>query len=224
MKEVIVFGTGMIGEVIHYYMESESDLQLTAFTCDKDFITDKEFKGRPVMPFEDIENQCPPSRYTMFIGLGYQELNKIRTDRLKQAREKGYEMVSYIHPNSGTPKDVQVGENCFIMNNVSIQPKVIMGDNVFVWSGAIIGHHSEVGDNTWLTSGSQIMGSSKVGKSCFIGSGAVVGNNVIVGDNCFIGANTLVTKDMEDSAVVIEQSTAKFRLNSEEFLKISKFR
>ena len=223
MNKVVIFGAGKVAEVVHYYMANATDFQVVAFCCDREYLQAESFQDLPIVAFDEIHKRFQPEQYTMFIALGYQGLNSVRTDRLHEARKKGYELVSLVHPNSGLPRDAIVGANCFIMNNVCIQPRVTIGDNVFVWSGALIGHHSTIGDNCWITSNANIAGVVSIGKNCFFAVNATVANNVNIGDSCFLGANTLVTKDLKDGQVVIEKSSEVLRLNSEQFLKLSKF-
>ncbi|PCH95134.1 MAG: transferase [Bacteroidetes bacterium] len=223
MKEIIIFGTGKIAEAVHYYLKNESDLKVVAATVDKEYMPDEDFVGVPVVPFEEVQKQYPPDQYGMFVALGYHELNTLRAAKLKEAKEKGYQIVSYVDKNSGVLKDTEYGENCFIMHNVAIHPKVKFGNNVFVWSGAVICHHTIIEDNCWLTAGSNIMGGVVLGENTFVAGNAMISHSVTVGKRCFIGANTLVTKDLKDEQVVVSNSTPVFRLNSKQFLKMSTF-
>ena len=223
MKKVVIFGVGKIAEVVHYYMAHESSLEVAGFTCDRAYIGTGEYNGLPVVAFDEVRSHYPPEQFDIFIALGYQELNAVRTKRVQQAKDKGYRAVSFVHEQSRVPKDTAIGENCFIMNNVCIQPGVKLGNNVFVWSGALVGHHSSVGDNCWITSSANLAGQVRVGKNCFIGVNATVANNIRIGNECFLGANTLVTKDLDDGRVVVEKASEVLRLNSEQFLRVSKF-
>lgn len=223
MKKVIIFGTGKIADVVYYYAKYECKLEIEAFTIDKKYISGNEFNSLPIVPFEEIEHKYPPSEYDMFIALGYQNLNKLREKKCKEAKDKGYSLVSIISPLANLPLNVQHGENCFIASPSLIHPHVKLGNNVFVFSGAMIGHHSIIDDNCWFTSSANISGAVKVGKNCFFAVNSTVGNQVKIGDNCFIGANSLVTKCMKDEQVVIEKSTEVFRLNSKDFLRFSNF-
>lgn len=223
MKQVVLFGLGHIAEVVHYYMTSESDLQVAAFTCDREYINHDRFHGSPVVPFDEVQKEFPPDRFVMFVALGYQKLNALRAERVAQGKAKGYEVLSFIHENSGLPKDTKTGENCFIMNSVCVHPRVVLGNNVFLFSGALVGHHTTIGDNCWITSNANIAGLVNVGRNCFFAINATVAHKVNIGDNCFIGANALVTKDLRDGQVVVEKSSEVSRLNSEQFLKMSGF-
>ena len=223
MKKVVIFGSGKIAEVLAYYFMHESNYQLSAFTCDDKFVVSTTFQGLPLVPFSRVQELYPPDDYSLFVAVGYQDLNELRQQKYVEGKNMGYEIVSYVNPNSGIPQDTVLGENCFVMNNVCIHPKVAIGNNTFVWSGSMIGHHSVIGDNCWLTSSTNISGVVQVGNNCFFGVNSTIGHGVKIGHHCFLGANCLVTKDMLDNQVVVAENTKIFRLDSKSFLKLSKF-
>jgi len=222
-KEIIIFGIGKIADVIQYYMREESGLPVKAFTVDSKFITDPVFNGLPVVAFEELEKNYPPDTYSVFVALGYHDLNALREQKIAEVEAKGYEIITYIHPASGAPKDLVTGKNCFIMNNVCIHPRVKLGDDVFVWSGAIIGHHSTIGNHNWLTSAANISGNVRTGNNCFFAINSTIGHSATIGNEVFIGANTQVIKDVPDGSVIIAQSDKPIKLNSKQFLKMSGF-
>ncbi len=223
-KEIIIFGIGKIADVIQFYMREESGLPVRAFTVDKEYVTSPTFNGLPVVPFEDLEKAYPADRFSVFVALGYHDLNALRAEKIAQVEAQGYEIISYIHPDSGAPKDLVHGKNCFIMNNVCIHPRVRLGDDVFVWSGTIIGHHSTIGHHNWLTSATNISGNVTVGNNCFFAINSTVGHSVQIGSEVFIGANTLIIKNIEDGIVVIIESDKPIKLNSKQFLRFSQFK
>lgn len=223
MKPIILFGSGKIAEVVLYFFTHHSDREVVACTVDREYVPGPEWQGLPVVPFDEIVRNCPPDTHDMFVALGYQDMNALRADRCAQARALGYTLASYVHPGSGLPMDCVHGDNCFIMNQVLIHPRVVLGNNVFVWSGAMVGHHSSIGDNCWLTSCANISGVVNTGRNCFFAVNATVGHGITLGDECFIGANALVTKNAHDGQVYVAESTKPFRLNSRQFLRMSKF-
>lgn len=223
MKDLIIFGNGKIADVVFYYAKNECNYNVIAFTVDKEFINDRPFHNLPVLPFSKIEQQYSPDSYSMFVAIGYHDMNRLREQKYKAAKAMGYEIVSIISPKANLPKTVKVGKNCFIMPPAIIHPEVEIGDNTFVWSGTMIGHHSRIGENCWLTSTANISGVVQVGNNCFFAVNSTVGHGISIGDECFIGANALVTKSLESKKVVIVESSKIFRLNSEQFLRFSKF-
>ena len=60
-KPVIIFGIGKIADVIQYYMREDSQMEVAAFTVDRDFMGDVQtFNGLPVIPFDRIEEEFSP--------------------------------------------------------------------------------------------------------------------------------------------------------------------
>jgi sugar O-acyltransferase (sialic acid O-acetyltransferase NeuD family) len=223
MKPIVLFGTGKVAEVLLYFFQHHSNYKVVACTVNRAFLPANPWRGLPTIAFEEVEQIYPPDNCDMFVALGYQELNALRGRTYAKAKAKGYTLVSYVHPESGLPQDCEYGDNCFIMSNVLIHPRVRLGNDVFVWSGAMIGHHSVIGDHCWLTSCANISGVVTVGENCFFAVNATVGHNVVIGDECFIGANALVTKCAESGQVFLAESAKPYRLNSHQFLRMSKF-
>jgi len=222
-KGLVIFGIGKIAEVVYYYASKECGFNVVAFCVDDQYKNADEFQGLPVISFEKIEEKYPAADYDMFVGIGYQDLNRLRETKCNQAIGKGYTLVSIVSPLANLPTNVTHGWNCFIMPPSIIHPCVSLGNNVFVWSGAMVGHHTVVHDHCWLTSACNISGNVQIGTNTFIAVNATVGHSVNIGNNCFIGANTLTTKNLDDEKVVIAESTKPFRLNSSQFLRISNF-
>lgn len=223
MKPIVLFGSGKIAEVILYFFSHHSDRQVVACCVDRDYLPGPEWQGIPVVPFDAIGRTYPPESHDMFVAIGYQDMNALRAKKCAEIRELGYTLASYASPDSGLPNDFVIGDNCFVMSQVHVHPQVRLGNNVFVWSGAMIGHHSSIGDNCWLTSGAKVAGVVTMGNNCFMAVNATVSHGISVADNCFIGANALVTKSTQPGEVYVVESTKPFRLNSSQFLRMSRF-
>ena len=54
MKPLVIFGTGDIAQLAHYYFSHDSDRRVTGFTVDGPFLTRTEFCALPVIPFDEI--------------------------------------------------------------------------------------------------------------------------------------------------------------------------
>jgi len=223
MKEIILYGNGLITDVIFYYFTKDRNYNVVAITENKKFIRSPYFNGVKVYPFEEIEISHPPSKYCMFIAIGFHNMNDLRTTKYLEAKQKGYEIISFIHPLASVPTNVEYGENTLIMHNTTILPNVKIGSNVFVWQGTVIGHHSIIGDNCWFSSPTTISGNVVVGRNCFFGANSTVGHNISIGNYCFFGANSLQVKDLPDEKVVITEPSNVLEISSREFSKIFKF-
>lgn len=223
MKPIVLFGVGKIAEVILHFFAHCSERKVVACTVDRQYLPAAEWNGLPVVAFEDLVSTYPPETHDLFVALGYQDMNGLRETKCHQARTLGYTLPSLIHPESGLPSDCVHGDNCFVMNQVHVHPRVCFGNNVFVWSGAMVGHHSTIGDNCWLTSSASVSGVVSMGKNCFLAVNATVGHGIEIADQCFIGANALVVKSTKVGEAFLAESTKPFRLNSRQFLRMSKF-
>jgi len=222
MKKVVIFGAGKIAEVVAHYIRHASDFDLVAFTCDREYVSAEEYLGLPLTPFDELPEKYPPGEFSIFVAQGYQKLNQLRSGTIDRVRDKGYRLVSYIHPKANVPADFEYGENCLVLDTQAIQPRARIGNNVFVFSGTLVGHHSVIHDNCWITSSAAISGSVTLGRNCFVGANATIGHEVEIGDDSIIGAGCIVTRSQPAGSVIVQPDTPVHRLNSDQFMKLTK--
>jgi sugar O-acyltransferase (sialic acid O-acetyltransferase NeuD family) len=206
MGKAIIFGTGSFAEIAHFYLNQDSPHQVVAFTVHERHLGMREFKGLPVLPFEGIAQAFPPDGFQMFIAVGYREVNQVRAAIYAEAKQKGYQLISYISSRC-TFWGERIGDNCFIFEDNTIQPFVRIGSDVIMWSGNHIGHHSEIGDHCFISSHVVISGHVKVGPYCFLGVNATTRDNIQIGESCVIGAGALIMKSTKDKEVYISERT-----------------
>ena len=215
MKKIIIFGTGELAQRIFYYLQ-DSDDQVVAFCANKSKIDKEELLGLPIITFENIEEKFPPSEFSMFIALAYSEMNKKRTKFFEEAKSKGYELYSYIHPSTKIWDKFEMGENCFILANNVIQPFVKIGNNVLICSNNLISHNTTIDDNCFITSNVTIGGHVTIGKNCFVGLSSTINQRIKIGNECIIGAGTIISKNVNDKEVYAENSSKKLPQSSDE--------
>ncbi len=201
MKKVIIFGIEKFAEIVHFYLTHDSSYEIEAFTVDKKYIKKEKLLGLPVTPFEDIEINYPPEKYNMFIAIGYSNLNKTRADKYYKAKAKGYEFISYVCSKSIKWGDIQVGDNCFILEKQTIQPFVKIGNNVIMWSGVHISHHSTIGDHCFISPQVVINGNVKIKEYCFLGANATIRDGITIAKKNIIGAGALILKNTKEKEV-----------------------
>lgn len=226
MKRLIIFGLGKIADVAYHHLIRDNEYQVVAFTCDAEWLPpmgeqENTHLGHPVLPFEDIERHYPPESVSMFVAIGYHELNAVRARKYQEAKVKGYTLISYISPLANYGPWLEVGENCLILDGVGIQPGVRIGDNVYLWNNVLIGHHSTIHDHCWIAAGATLGGVVTLGERSFIGLNATIGGELSIGEDCFLGAATLVIKSAPPRSVFITPGTSKFRLESDDFIRMT---
>jgi acetyltransferase-like isoleucine patch superfamily enzyme len=159
----------------------------------------------------------------MFIPLGFQRMNALRTEKFEAVKKKGYSLASYVSSRIfcwGAPK---VGENCFILEANVLNYDVRIGDNVVLWSGNHIGDCTVIEDHVWISSHAVLSGEVTIGANAFLGVNATISNYVRVGPRCYIGANTLITQDTPPDSVYVSKGTTKMEgIDSVRFLQMIK--
>ena len=213
MAKVVIFGTGQITELAYFYLENDSEHKVVAFTVDEEYMSKDKFRGLPIIEYSNLLENYPPAEYKLFIPISYRKVNKLRTEKYKDAKKKGYDFITYISSNA-TSYAASVGENCFILEDNVIQPFVKIGDNCIIWSGNHIGHHTLIEDNCFLASHVVISGSVEIGEYTFIGVNATIRDNVKIGKENVIGASATILNNTDDRAVFSVNETEQAKVPS----------
>ena len=206
MSKVVVFGTSSFAQVAHFYLTHDSEHEVVAFTVHESYLTQKEFMGLPLVPFEDIERTFSPESFAMYVAVAYGKVNKTRAAIYAEAKRKGYKLITYVSSKC-TYWGKSIGANCFIFEDNTIQPFVTIGNDVVMWSGNHIGHHSTIGDHCFITSHVVVSGHVRVGPYCFLGVNATIRDGISIGESCVIGAGTLIMKSTRDKEVYVGKRT-----------------
>ena len=213
-KKAIVFGTGSFAEIVYFYLMNDSEYDVVAFsTSNEDIKYDKKF-DLPIVLFRDVHNQYNPKEYEMYIAVGYSNLNKFRTKFYNEAKKKGYKLLSYISTKA-TVLTSHIGDNCFILEDNTLQPFLKIGNNVVVWSGNHLGHHSIIEDNCFISSHAIISGHCRVKQYTFIGVNATIKDNIIIEKENIIGAGSLILKNTKVKEVYVAEKTRVFPKTSD---------
>ncbi|TND06498.1 MAG: acyl-(acyl carrier protein)-like protein [Bacteroidetes bacterium] len=201
-KKAIIFGTSGQAEVMDYLITHDSAYEVVAFTSTRDFIDRDTIYGRPLIAFEDIEKQYPPSEYDMHVAIGYNGQNKTRERFYNEAKAKGYRLLTYISSRC-TNYAKSIGDNCFIFEDNTIQPFVEIGNNCILWSGNHIGHHSKVEEHVFISSHVVISGHCRIGHHAFLGVNSTLRDGIKIAPFTTLGAGCLIVKDTEEGQVYI---------------------
>lgn len=205
-KPVVIFGSGEMAELAHYYFSNDSERKVAAFSVDDGFISSDSLFGLPLIPFSKIASSFSPGTHDMFVALSYGRLNRLREEKFIQAKNSGYELASYICSKAVRWPDLVHGDNCFVLENQTLQPRVRLGDNVTLWSGNHIGHGTVIGDHTYVASHVVLSGHCNIGKRCFLGVNSTLRDFCTIGDDCFVAMNASVTRDLPSGAVALGQT------------------
>lgn len=209
-RPLVIFGSAEIATLALYYFGHDSSYRVVAFTVDDAFVDRDSFHGLPLVPFSQVTQHFPPAQNEMHVALSYTKLNRLRQEKYEQAKAAGYKLASYVCTKSVTWPDLAIGDNCFILENQTIQPTVRIGNNVMIWSGNHLGHGTVIGDHTYIASHVVISGHCKIGQRCFFGVNATVRDFCTIGDDCFIAMDASITRDLASGAVALGASGEMF--------------
>jgi sugar O-acyltransferase (sialic acid O-acetyltransferase NeuD family) len=214
LKQIIVFGTGEIAELADFYFTHDSEYDVSGFTVDGAYLKQSEFRGRPVVPFEQVSERFPPAAYGLFVALSYAKLNAVRAEKVAAARAKDYRLVSYLSSRATVFPGFELKENCFILEDNTVQPFTRIGANVTLWSGNHIGHHSIVEDDVFVASHVVVSGGVRIGQGSFVGVNVTIRDHVSIGKQCVLGAGALVLENQPDFSVVAPRGTERSNVPS----------
>ena len=216
MAKLVIFGAGDIARLACLYFTRDSEHEVAAFTVDQQYLTSNIFLDLPLVAFEKVAELYPPREYKMFVALSYAQMNKVRAQKYHQAREAGYELASYVSSRCSFLTDHPVGDNCFILEDNTIQPFVRIGNNVTLWSGNHIGHDVVIDDHCFLASHIVVSGYVRIGFGCFIGVNATLRNSITIAPETLIGAGAVIMKDTVEKGVYLPQRAELFKKKSDE--------
>jgi sugar O-acyltransferase (sialic acid O-acetyltransferase NeuD family) len=220
MSKVVLFGTGRGADVAFRFLTRDSEHEVCGFSIDRKYVKADTLHDLPVVAFEDVEARFPPDQYKMLVLLGYQRMNEFRAEKYLAAKAKGYSFISYANSQFYRAEDLDIGENCFILDNQSISLDVKIGNNVVMWSSNHIGDLSTIGDHSWLASHVTVAAEVNVQPYCFLGIGATIGNRIRLGQRTLVGANALVSSDTVENSVHVSSMSEGVGLDSGSFMRI----
>lgn len=201
-KPVVMFGDGKLARTLLYFLEHDSPYQVVAVTMDRQWMDAERMIELPAVAFEEVVQHYPPDTHDMFIALGYRGMNRVRQQRYEAARAMGYRLISHVSPRASVWPDLEIGENCLVLDECVVHPYVRIGHDSIIWSGSHIGHGSTVGDHCFIASRTAISGWVTVGDNSFLGTNSTIRDGISLAPMTLVGAGVTVTTDTEEGQIL----------------------
>jgi sugar O-acyltransferase (sialic acid O-acetyltransferase NeuD family) len=215
MADVVIFGVKDFASLAHFYLRHDSEHRVVAFTVHREFMpAEREFEGLPIVPLEDLAANYPPKQVSAFAPMSHRKMNRLRESVYSDLKGRGYRLISYVSSRATDFSEGRIGDNCFILEDNTIQPFVTIGDNVVIWSGNHIGHHSVVESHAFITSHVVISGHCRIGAYSFLGVNATLKDQITLGEGTLIGMGANVTKDTEPWSLYKADATKASKISS----------
>ena len=209
MAKVVLFGILDTAELAHYYLEHDSEHEVVAFTVNREYLKEESFRGLPLVAFEDVETLFPPSEYSFFAPMTARNMNRNRENIYNIIKAKGYTLISYISSHATIFDRSVVGDNCFILEDNTIQPFTTIGNNVVLWSGNHIGHHGKIHDHVFFTSHVVLSGHCNVESYSFFGVNSTIRDYTRIAQGTLVGMGASITKETEEWGIYVGNPAKK---------------
>lgn len=219
-EKIVIFGTSEIARLAYEYFTHDSDCDVAGFTVDRDYMQGDTFENLPLIAFDEVMERFPPNEYKAFVAAGSQKLNRLRRDKYRAMKDMGYDLVSYVSTRCFRWHNVKIGENCFILEDNTLQPFVTIGDNVTLWSGNHIGHSSTIHDHCFISSHVVISGFCEIGEATFMGVNATVSEGSHIGADNYIGMAAVLNGATDPDSIIAPKATEKSPIGAKRFNKV----
>jgi UDP-N-acetylbacillosamine N-acetyltransferase len=193
-RSIVIYGAGPLAKLMQYYFEEDSSTKVVAFSVDPAYQSERMFCRRPVVPFDQLTTEYPPSEVGLFVAIGYRNMRN-RILMFNRACALGYELVNYVSSRAITYSDLSIGKNNALMANVHVEPFTLIGHNNLFFSDTLIAHNVTIGNGNVLAARVLIGGNSKVQNSCFFGNGTILINEVAIADETHTFPGTVIVQD-----------------------------
>ena len=198
MARVIIFGIQDFAQLARFYLANDTDHEVSAFCVNREYLPKEgSFDGLPVIAFEDVETSHPSREFQFFAPMSPKGMNRVRKSVYEAIKAKGYDLISYVSSKATVFPGAQIGDNCFILEDNTIQPFTPIGNNVVLWSGNHIGHHGVIKDHVSFTSHVVLSGHCVVEPYSFFGVNATIRDGIKIAEGTFVAMSAAITRDTE---------------------------
>ena len=129
MKKVIIYGAGEFGSLISNIISYHSEINIVAYGDDDSKKIGQVIDGVPVFGNEELLNFARENEIQYAISsIGN---NNIRADKYTLLKDKGFQMLSIVHPQALIDTKVTYGDNVIIEMGTAIHTESNIGNNVF---------------------------------------------------------------------------------------------
>jgi sugar O-acyltransferase (sialic acid O-acetyltransferase NeuD family) len=216
LAKLVLFGAGDIARLAHFYFSTDTEHEVVAFAVDPEFRDAESFLELPLVPVDQVTRLFPPHEHKMFVAMSYGKMNRVRAEKYAMAKALGYELTTYVSSRCSFLTSHPPGDNCFILEDNTVQPFVRIGNNVTLWSGNHIGHDSIIGDHCFISSHVVVSGHVRIGQGCFLGVNATLRNSITLAEFTLVGAGALVMKSTAAGSVYLGTRSSPFSKRSDE--------
>lgn len=197
MRNLIIFGDTPFAERLYKYITIEGKDKVIAFTQEKNFITQSELQGIPVLRFEDLKTLVDVE-FEIILGIGYTKMNQLKEKLYSLCIVNDYIVATYISTNAFVYTD-EIGAGSFVAPGTNVGPGCKLGIGNYLESAVVLSHDNNIGNFNFFSSNAVFGGFAKVGNNCFFGLHCTVKDNIVIADNNLIGSSANLLKSIHQN-------------------------
>lgn len=202
VQEVIIIGAGGQAKNTSLVIEQIGSWNILGFVDDCPEKKGTTIRGYPVLgSLKEICEQYDEANFAFAIG------NSAVVQRMVgfiKATGKSFTFPNLIHPAAQIDlSEVEMGEGNIVFPSSLFLSEIKMGNFNFFNFKCAISHEVRIGDYCIVQPGVNILGRTTLKDRAYCGANATIVQGKTIGENSLVGAGTVVTKDVEDNAVMV---------------------
>jgi sugar O-acyltransferase (sialic acid O-acetyltransferase NeuD family) len=206
MEKIIIFGTKRFSSTRNLlFFIIIANMRSSHLSLIRNIVPLKYSWTSPTYTWEQALEKFPSDRFGMFVAIGPSQMNNVRKEKFIRAKAAGYKCVSFVSERASYLTQHEIGENCFIFEDNTIQPYVKICDNTILWSGNHIGHDSFISSHTFITSHVVVSGHVTVEENCFLGVNATIHDHLRLARYTLVGAGAVIGSDTKEYEVYVPE-------------------
>jgi len=116
--------------------------------------------------------------------------------------ERGFELITAIHPSAVIAPDALVGPGSMVAAGAVVGPGAVIGRCAILNTAGTVDHDCTIVDGAHIGPGVHIAGHVRVGRGAWIGIGATIIYRKRIGAWSIVGAGAVVIEDVPDRVLV----------------------
>lgn len=200
MKKLVIFGINSEAKELRHFAESDG-YDVVAYTLDRQFITESEFNGRPLIAYEDLDSQYKKDEIGILIMIGYSNMNDNRKQIFERCQKDGWMLPSFVH-SSVLNLSKSMGMGNIIFPSVELGQDTVLGDGNLINRHAIISHDASIGDFNYIAGSNHLCGFARIGNHNFLGTNSTIIDNCEIGNYNLLSAGVCLNVKLTDNQLV----------------------
>ena len=203
-KKILIFSAGLAGREVFQLISSINKLNNEWEIIG--YVDNNQKKiGKMVDGVQIYSNKNRPNNKEIYATCGVMDCAIRKKIFEEEIIKSNFRVANLIHPLIEKPKCLKIGQGNIIFGNVHISFEVNINNFSLISNFCDLGHNLIAGNYITIMPTVTIGGNCNIGELTLIGSGANIHQGAKIGKNCKIGMGSLITNNLENNSLVVDQ-------------------